>query len=93
MTEDSEVVKVMAKIDAVTESPSKRALRVLTVLRRSQVSTWDVLCFCGEYLGMMIPAYPWLEEDARRLTRLIYLAHYVHFGGPADEKKIAEALG
>lgn len=91
---DTEAVKnKMAAIDAKTQSPSQRALRVLEVLRKNpSLTTWDVLCFCSEYLGMMVPAYPWLDTNARNTARIVYLAHYIHFGGPADEKSILEAL-
>lgn len=90
----SEISDVMAKVDEHTDSPGKRASKVLVALRmHPSITTWDVLCFCAEYLGMMVPAYGFLEEDARRLTRLVYLAHYIHYSGPADEKTIREVLG
>jgi len=94
MADDARLKEVMARIDRLTESPDQRAQKVLIALRaHANVTTWDVLCFCAEYLGMMVPAYPFVEKEARELTRLVYLAHYVHFGGPADEKTIAEVLG
>lgn len=94
MSDDSKLTAAMKRVDELTESPGARAQKVLIALRaRPDISTWDVLCFCAEYLGMMLPAYPWLDKEAREVARMVYLAHYVHFSGPQDEKTIAEALG
>ena len=94
MSLGTDLAAAMARVDQRTESPSARAQKVLIALRaREDITTWDVLCFCAEYLGMMLPAYPWLDKEAREVARMVYLAHYVHFGGPQDEKTIAEALG
>jgi hypothetical protein len=72
-----------AHIDATDErvvSPSERAEYIWTCLKQEHpdLTDWDVLCFAGEYLGMMSPTYLWLEEPAKRVLGLIYTAHYMN---------------
>ena len=92
----SNKIALITRVDAQTPSPSDRAKRVLEILRADpNVDTWDVLCFCAEYLGMMSSAWPWLELPAKNLTHLIYTAHYEHFGAEGiqtESKKISETL-
>lgn len=79
--------ELIARVDAAHPSPSARAQRVLDVLRtNTQLETWDVACFCVEYLGFMTPVWPWLEQDVQRLARLIYTAHYEHFGAELPQE-------
>lgn len=75
------IEEVMKAIDKDREAPDKRALRVYDYLQRSgKFSNWDVLCFCVEYIGSMAGTLEWLQEPARHILRLVYLAHYVRFG-------------
>lgn len=70
----------MAEVDAITPSPSQRAQKIWEQARKmsdeSGFTTWDLLCFLTEWLGIMVPLWPWLEEPARTLARRVYYAHY-----------------
>lgn len=70
--------ELIEKIDKLYPSPSERASHVWGILQQhaANLSTWDVLCFCAEYMGMMIPAVPFIEKGAKDNARLIYDAHY-----------------
>lgn len=73
--------QLITLVDAAHPSPELRARKVLELLRANEdVSTWDVACFCAEYLGMMSAVWPWLAGDSQRIARLVYTAHYEHFG-------------
>lgn len=86
-SERARKAKLINEVDLVSLSPGARAQRVLDVLRTNQnLNTWDVVCFCSEYLGFMIPVFPWLEQDAQRLAKLIYTAHYEHFGATLPQE-------
>lgn len=95
-TERDRKLSLIEKVDKAHDSPALRAQKVLNVLRSDEnVNTWDVLCFCAEYIGMMSSAWPWLESDAKRFARLIYTAHYEHFGttlGPEEQMTLKETL-
>lgn len=82
--------RLITLVDAAHSSPELRARKVLELLRANEdVSTWDVACFCAEYLGMMGAVWPWLEGPAKRIAQLVYTAHYEHFGTelPEEAKK------
>lgn len=80
-TERERKSALIALVDAAHPPPELRARKVLDSLRQdSSLDTWDVLCFCVEYLGMMSAVWPWLTEDAKRVAKLVYIAHYEHFG-------------
>lgn len=70
----------MAQVDKITESPSKRAQKVWDYARlvsdKTGFTTWDLLCFTSEWLGIMVPVWPWLEDPAKNLARRVYYAHY-----------------
>jgi hypothetical protein len=70
----------IAEIDGRVVSPSERAEYIWAVLKSEHpdLTDWDVLCFAGEYLGMMTQTYLWLEEPAKRVLGLIYTAHYMN---------------
>lgn len=94
MNDKTKLDEVIKRVDETCESPQARAKRVLEALKsHDNITTWDVLCFCVEYLGMMTPVWSWLGNEARTLNRLVYLAHYVHFGGPGDDVTIKDVLG
>lgn len=70
----------MLEVDKITESPSKRAQKVWEYAKlvsdKTGFTTWDLLCFATEWLGIMTPVWPWLEEPARSLAKRVYYAHY-----------------
>src|SRR4051812_37523920 len=72
--------KHIAEIDRRVVSPGERADYIWQCLKREHpdLTDWDVLCFAGEYMGMMRETYPWLEEPAKRVLGLIYAAHYMN---------------
>lgn len=66
--------------DEEVPSPEVRAGIILEKLREvyPDINNWDLLCFCAEFLGSQIHAYPWLEEEAVKLiARRVNFAHYV----------------
>lgn len=77
-SDDSELDKRIKDIDARLASPSDRATRVWTVLQTHDpdLTTWDVLCFCAEFMGMVAERYHWIIPIAKRFVRLVYSAHY-----------------
>lgn len=86
-TERARKERLIALVDAAHPSPAARAQRVLDVIRtNTKLTNWDIACFCAEYLGMMSAAWPWLGEDSMRIARLIYTAHYEHFGTELPEE-------
>lgn len=74
-TELDEQIRV---VDALTSSPSDRANRVWHLLETHDpdLTTWDVLCFCAEFVGLIAERYHWILPIAKRFTGLVYTAHY-----------------
>jgi hypothetical protein len=68
---------LIAAVDAAQQSPQQRAEAVYAYLQGANFTNWDIVCFCGEYLALMIAALPYLEEPARDINRRIYTAHYL----------------
>lgn len=70
----------IAATDERVVSPSERAQYIWSCLKQEHpdLTDWDVMCFAGEYLGMMSSAYAWVEEPAKRVLGLIYTAHYMN---------------
>src|SRR5256885_570581 len=70
----------MAEVDKITESPSQRAQKVWDYARlvsdKTGFTTWDLLCFVSEWLGIMTPVWPWLVDPAKDLAKRVYYAHY-----------------
>ncbi len=70
----------MLEVDGFTESPSKRAQKIWEQARKLSdeygFTTWDLMCFVTEWLGIMVPLWPWLDEPAKSLARRVYYAHY-----------------
>lgn len=65
--------------DEITPTPEERAQIVWEFLREySQFSTWDLVCFCVEYLGLISAEYPWLKESAKKQNVLVYKYHMMH---------------
>lgn len=73
---DAELKAHLAEVDAKCESPELRAAKVFEYLKKSEFTTWDIVCFCANWTGIMCNVWPWLEEPAKWLTARIYRAHY-----------------
>lgn len=69
-------------VDELVPSPSVRARMIFGILHHSAqgqtLTDWDVVCFCAEFLGMITSVYPWLEDDVRKIAKLVYTAHYLN---------------
>lgn len=65
---EQQIVDSVLSVDA-------RALKVWEYLQQSDFSTWDLVCFCAEYIGMISGTYPWLEEIAKRQAILVWKCH------------------
>ena len=67
------------EIDATgLESLESRAERVYQYLRESdEFTNWDLICFCSQYLGGMIPVMNWIAKPVRQIGRMIHHQHYV----------------
>ncbi len=72
--------EIVAGTDAKIPSPGERALHIWNILKleHPELTDWDLACFAGEYLGMIHPVYPWIENVARQTLSLIYTYHYLH---------------
>lgn len=68
--------QIQEKVDKILPSPDDRASKVYSVVKE-QFTIWDLICFSGAYLVMISETVPWLKEDATRLYKLIYTAHYL----------------
>ena len=75
----------ITQVDATVAPPAERASRVLKYLQKGDFDTWDITCFCAEYLGMMSSTWTWLHAPAIATARLVYAAHYEN-----DEFKTGE---
>ena len=63
--------------DKKTPSPEQRAKKVYDILKKhKELDNWDLTCFCVEYIGSQVSVHPWLEALARKLTGIVYTAHY-----------------
>ena len=76
------IADVMAGQDIMVASPSERATIVykkLQLMFGDDLTNWDLICFCVEYLGMMVEAFPWLNSNGvmKQLSTLVYTAHYL----------------
>jgi|SRR5215203_720207 len=72
--------QIIAAIDAQTLSPAARAQVVWAALKEKlpDATNWDLICFCTEYLGYCVSEFEWLEPPAKRLSTLVYTAHYLN---------------
>src|SRR5690348_13384670 len=75
---DPELNARIARIDAEQPSPSDRATRVWHLLQTydPDLTTWDVLCFCAEFMGLVSQRYHWMLPLSKRFVSLVYSAHY-----------------
>lgn len=82
--------ELMKEVDSTTIDPGSRAQRVLEYLKlNDSLTTWDVLCFCIEYVASIALAHPILITAARVLTKWLYINHYIS-GGFKEEIKLNE---
>jgi hypothetical protein len=66
-------------VDSLTPSPDDRARIVWNILaKHEELSNWDIICFCIQYIALQSSTYTWLQEYARRLNSLVYNAHYIY---------------
>lgn len=76
-----DLAKILEHVKADTNGPEQRAGAVLNILTAQGVSNYDALCFSVEYIASLVGVMPWLEEPARNLVRLLYIAHYIRSEG------------
>lgn len=74
-------------IDSKFKSPELRALEVVEYLKKSNFTTWDICCFCVNWLGTMSIIWPWLLEPSKTLAGLVYRAHYFFTDQIISEEK------
>lgn len=72
-----EIESRMEEIDKLIKSPKDRALLIYSILRENpSLTTWDVMCFCAEWMGQMTAVWDWLEEPAKAIAKSTYYIHY-----------------
>lgn len=78
--------QLIEAVDKVKESPDNRAMRVYNVLKiNSELTNWDIICFCSQFLASQIHALPWLKVPVKHLSQLIYTQHYVMIEGDGKD--------
>ena len=81
----------MEERDKETPSPGVRAGYILNLIKETDpdITNWDLLCFCIEYLGSQILIYDWLSHKASSdLIVQIYQAHYFRVEPPETGIKV-----
>lgn len=73
---DDQLKAHMEEVDKKIKSPEQRAAAVFAYLQKSEFTTWDVACFCVNFLGTMSSVWPWLTESVRGISSLVYRVHY-----------------
>lgn len=70
---------MMAVVDARYPTPEERAKYIHAEFQKHfpQLTTWDMVCFCTEYLAYMVSILPAMEEDMKKLVRTLYFTHYI----------------
>ena len=81
MDEDNRLSQSFAEreriVDPLTANPVARYNTVWAILKpHSELSQWDVVCFCVTYLATLITLHDWIKEAVKRLGKLIYYMHY-----------------
>ncbi len=71
-------------VDSLISSPQKRTIKVYEVIMRhnkefesSQISNWDIVCFCVGYLAGQVAVFPWLSLPVKNLGQYILNTHYI----------------
>lgn len=82
--------KLMELVDKQFANPSERAHEIWSIIQANpsliEKTDWDLLCFAVEFIGMMSQTWTWLQEDAKKLNRLLYTAHYLDRETDADKR-------
>jgi hypothetical protein len=73
---DAQLKEHIASVDLKCASPEQRAWSVYEYLKQSHFTTWDILCFCVNWLGVMTAVWPWMESPVKVLSGLVHRAHY-----------------
>lgn len=76
---------VISEVDRLKSPPGERAMRIWNIIksingklpRDKEITDWDLMCFCAEYLGSQSLAYPWLQSSIKPVLSLIYNQHYL----------------
>ena len=70
----------IGEVDQRFVSPGERANYIWSLLKSEhpELTDWDVICFAGEFLGMMSNVHLWLQDPTKRVVGLIYAAHYMN---------------
>jgi hypothetical protein len=84
----------IAEIDKLIRPPSKRAEEIYYLLRsQKKYTTWDIVCFCIEYLALQVPNLSFIEPEIRKLSKLIYLQHYVNYAPREIDRQARVSAG
>ena len=75
----TKIEEKMLKQDETIPSVSDRAVRIYSILKKEDVTNWDVICFCVEYLASMSLMYEWLKPYVKPIVSIVYKAHYYLF--------------
>src|SRR5678815_1663124 len=83
MARDGEIdqrQKLIELVDIKYPSPQDRANAIWGIIRSDKLlanmTDWDLLCFCVEYIAMQSQQFLYFQETAKRLNNLLYTAHY-----------------
>lgn len=80
---------IIEAVDNLYPSPQNRAYSVWAKIQASpslrNLSEWDMLCFCVEYIAMQSQQFLFIEDEAKHLVNLLYTAHY--FDRTTDDNK------
>lgn len=72
------------KVDAEYENPLQRGERIWKLIepllqeKKTEVSQWDIICFCISYLQTMVSYAPHLKPSVMELSKLVFHTHYLH---------------
>lgn len=71
--------RIVAAIDETTPSPEQRAQFIYAQLQTldPKPTVWDMACFASEYIGMLALMEPAFEGISKRLSAMVYEAHYI----------------
>lgn len=88
---DRELEQRISERDKLTPSPEVRAGYILNLIKdhNNDITNWDLLCFCSEYLGSQVLVYDWLDMNAvRAIVSTIQEAHYMRDDIPDSGVKL-----
>lgn len=72
---------VVKKVDALTPNPVQRATKIKDILalfaEQENITNWDLICFCEEYLTQQsLAEFQSLLWMCRELNKQVYQIHY-----------------